>query len=76
MAKPPPITERPIHTWTAFSDPEKPCIAMIEGWPMLFYGPTPMRAHKNADDWRREAVRNDKLIPKARKAELLGEVAA
>lgn len=75
MAKALPITAREIHTWTAFSDPEKPCIAMIEGWPMIFYGATPMKAHRAADTWRKNAIKDDKLIPKLRKAEMLGEAA-
>ena len=70
-----PITEREIHTWTPFNNSSKPCVAMIEGWPMVFYGSTPMKAHMAADVWRKEAIRNDKLIPKLRKAEMLGEAA-
>lgn len=70
-----PITERAIHVYTCLTDPERKPIAMIDKWPMVFKGETPMRARKAADDWRREAVRADKLIPKARKAEMLGEPA-
>lgn len=68
-----PITERPIHVYTCLTDETRSPIAMIEGWPMVFTGPTPMRVRKVADDWRREAVSMDKLIPKAKKAALLGE---
>lgn len=68
-----PITEREIHVYTCLSDPTRKCVAMIENWPMVFKGETPMKARRNADDWRREAVRNDKAMSRAKKAQLLGE---
>jgi hypothetical protein len=73
MSKVPPITERPIHVYTCLSDPTRKCVALIDGWPMVFRGETPMQAKRAADEWRREAVANDKMLTKARKAELLGE---
>lgn len=69
-----PFTQRKIHVYTCASDATRKPIAMINGWPMVFTGDTPMRAKKAADDWRRDAVSIDKLITKARKVELLGEV--
>lgn len=70
-----PITERQIHVYSCVTDPARKCVSIIDGWPMIFKGETPLRARKAADEWRREAVRNDKLIPKLRKMEMLGEPA-
>lgn len=68
-----PITDRPIHVYTCLTNPSRKPIALIEGFPMIFTGPTPMQAKRAADDWRRKAVAGDKLLTKAKKAELLGE---
>lgn len=68
-----PITERPIHVYTCMTDPNRKCIAQIDGISMIFKGGTPLAAKKVANDWRREAVRNDKTLSDARKSELLGE---
>lgn len=68
-----PITERAIHVYTCLSDPTRKCVALIDGWPMIFKGDTPLHAKRVADDWRRDAIRNDKALSKAKKAQLLGE---
>lgn len=67
-----PITERPIHVYTCLSDPERKCVAIIDGLPMIFKGDSPMRAKRAADEWRQKAVRDDKLLTKVKKEELLG----
>lgn len=73
MAKVIPITQREIHVYTCLTQPDRKPMAIIDGCPWLFHAETPMRARKNADDWRREMVRQDKLIPAKTKAEWLGE---
>lgn len=70
------ITEQPIDVYTCVNDPTRTCTAVIRGWPMMFQGATPMRARKVADDWRRNAVLDDKLLTTAQKAAMLGEVTA
>lgn len=65
--------DRPIHVYTCVNDPEQKCIALIEGISMIFRGDTPMKARKVADAFRRDAIANDKLLTRARKAELLGQ---
>lgn len=72
MAKTP-ITEREIHTYVCVSDPDRGAIAVIDGWNWMFEAESPFKAHRKADEWRKQAIRNDKLIPKLRKRELLGE---
>lgn len=67
------ITERNIYVYTCVNDPKRKCVALIDGLPMIFKGDTPMQAKRVADDWRRKAVRNDKLLSDEKKAEILGE---
>lgn len=50
MAKAP-ITELTIRTWSPTRNGD-PCIAMIAGLPMVFYGKTPMQAYRAANEWR------------------------
>lgn len=76
MAKGTPITERKIRTYQCTNEPGSACIAIIDGWSMVFYGATPFQAMRNADQFRREEVRKDVLRTRAKKAELLGEVEA
>lgn len=68
-----PITERPIHVYTCLSDPSRKCVALIDGWPMIFKGETPMKAKRVADDFRREAILNDKAMTREQKSRILGE---
>ncbi|MFG6524452.1 hypothetical protein [Sulfitobacter sp. M23508] len=75
MAAVTPITQRAIHTYTC-TDLTKPALAIIDGCPWLFYDPSPLRAKKKADEWRRDMVRQDKLIPAKTKAQWLGEAQA
>ncbi len=71
------ILQQPIHVYTCMTDPTRRCLAMINGFSgMIFKGDTPIKAKKAAEEWRREAVRNDKLISAERKAEMLGEATA
>lgn len=69
------ITERPIHVYTCMTDPARTPVAIIDGLNMIFRAETPMKAKRAADEWRREALAKDKLVSKAKKAELLGEAA-
>lgn len=71
-----PITDRAIHVYLCMTDSSRKPIAMISGCNMVFRGETAMLARRAADEWRREAVRKDKLLSAARKAEILGEDAA
>ena len=67
-----PFTERKIHVYTCLTDPSRKCLAVIDGFAMIFRGDTPMQARKAADDWRKEAIASDKLLSKAQKEQLLG----
>lgn len=71
-----PITERAIHVYLCMTDSTRKPIAMINGFGMVFRGETAMQARRAADEWRREAVRKDKLLSAERKKEILGEDAA
>lgn len=69
-----PITERKINVYSCINDPSLMPIAVIEGLPWIFRGETPIKARKLADEWRRNAVRTDKMLSRAQKSKLLGDV--
>ncbi|MCG7574881.1 hypothetical protein MHM39_15015 [Phaeobacter sp. CNT1-3] len=71
-----PITDRTIHVYLCMTDSSRKPIAMIDGYHFVFKGDTAMQARRAADEWRREAVRKDKLLSAERKKEILGEDAA
>lgn len=54
-----PITEVPIRIWTPL-DPQDPCIAKIGNLPMSFYGATPMKAKRAAEEWRQRGVQKER----------------
>jgi hypothetical protein len=58
------------------TDSSRKPITMIDGYHFVFKGDTAMQARRAADEWRREAVRKDKLLSAERKKEILGEDAA
>lgn len=62
-----PFKDREINIYTCLTNPAKPCVALIDGFPMIFEAPTPLKARKLAEDWRTEAIRQDKLRPARRK---------
>lgn len=68
-----PITDRAIHVYRCMTDSSRKPIAMIEGYHFVFKGETAMQARRAADNWRREAIHNDKALSAERKAEILGE---
>lgn len=66
------FTEREIHVYTCMTDTSRKCIAMIDGFTMIFKGDTAMQARQAADEWRKEAIASDKLLTKTQKEHLLG----
>lgn len=62
-----PFKDREINIYTCLTNPSRPCLALIDGFPMIFEGPTPMKVRKMAEDWRKEAIKQDKLIPRVKK---------
>lgn len=67
-----PVIHRQINVYACVNDPSLKPIALIEGFPMIFTGETPMKARSAADNWRRKATADDKLIPASMKANWLG----
>ena len=68
-----PVIHRGIKVFSCVNDPSAPAVALIDGFPLIFRGATPMQAKRNADEWRRKATADDKLIPSNLKREWLGE---
>lgn len=50
-----PILDLPIHTFLPMQKGQ-PCLALIDGCPMLFKAKTPFAAHRAADDWRKAEI--------------------
>lgn len=47
-----PFADLPIHTWMPMQDGQ-PYLAIIAHSSLIFKGPSPLAAHRAADEWRK-----------------------